>query len=130
MFDYVREAIEQADAEAAEYARWQEKRQLRLQSAEPARRERNSVSQQEMNLMVTRREIAQSEQAMRAHVQAQLEAFADMVGSELGQAERRVLLDQHHAVEIIGLRKRLAADDTVIDLPPLRQLRVIGGRDA
>jgi hypothetical protein len=141
MFDNVREAIKQADAEAAEYARWQEKRQLRLQSAEPAKQERNIVSQNETSLVVLRHEIAQSEQRMRAYIVQRLEAFAEMAGGALGQAEREIR--DEHAAEIAGLRAEIetlrqqlnsdlvqSADEVVPSYEDVRPLRMVGGRDA
>jgi hypothetical protein len=131
MFDYVREAIKQADAEAAEYARWREKRQLRLQSAEPAK-----VKPQKPNEnRVTQDTVTRAE--MCAHIQQAIEGAISIVGEEVGTNEKRLREEiAELRVEIDTLRKRITsievtADDTVIvDLPPPRQLRMIGGRDA
>jgi hypothetical protein len=75
---------------------------------------------------------------MHAHVQAQLEDFADMVGAEVGEAERQ-MRDQHAAeitglrVEIAELRKQNSAhapnlpnDDDATVMP----FRMVGGNSA
>jgi hypothetical protein len=83
--------------------------------------------------MVTRREIAQSERNMHAHIEVRLVAFAAVIGEEVAALDaksRQSLRDElRPASRKMGYvtRDYNDADDTVIDLPPMATLRMIAG---
>jgi hypothetical protein len=75
-------------------------------SMPPKEKEDTRVSQDEMTRMLIRREIAQHEQTMRAHIEQRVHALVEMLGEEVGEGER--CIREQHAQEIGELKTEIA----------------------